>query len=271
MASSLLVVEGAHDASFFGHLLAAKGYRQARYLHEVPEHWKPLIPVRYPVARDEYLDRVIRFPDIHVAQTGHDCGIIVAGGDTRAINGLRTALEQLGPERFRGIGIVIDVDHDHDVNRRFDQFVDQLAQLNKEAQADGTPGFPLPLPTAPGELTPGTPALGIYLFPDNQRQGALETVLLECAALEHAVLEAETARLVGELAQRAKAHPASLKALAGVSGRAKAQAGMIANVLQPGDSLAVAVQKGGWFGATALTMPGVALADGFLDSLLPGP
>lgn len=271
MASSLLVVEGAHDASFFGQLLAAKGYRQTRRLSDVPEHWRPLIPVRYPVDPDGRLDRVIRFPDIHVGAGGHDCGIVVAGGDSLLIDGLRTALEQLGTERFAGIGIVMDVDHDIDATTRFDRCVGQLAQLNQEAQADGTPGFPLPLPATPGLLTSEAPAIGIYLLPDNLRQGTLETLLLECAALEHPFLEAATAGLVGELAQQAEAHRRSLKALAGPSRRAKAQAGMIANVLQPGDSLAVAVQRGGWLGTGALTVPGVVLADRFLDRVLPRP
>lgn len=271
MASSLLVVEGAHDASFFGHLLIAKGYKRARRKRDVPDHWQPLIPTHYPITDAGDLDHVIRFPDVYVGKGGHDCGIVVANGDTLLIKSLRTALERLGTEQFVGIGIVIDVDHEQYVNRRFDKILADLVRLNQDSQKEGTPGFPVPLPTAAGVVTVNTPAIGIYLFPDNVRQGTLETLLLECAENEHPVLAMETARLVDALSKQTDAHPVSLKAMTSPSKRAKAQTGMIANVLQPGDSLAVAVEKGGWFGATALTVPGVALANRFLDSLLPGP
>src|SRR5208283_2158909 len=100
MTHSLLVVEGAHDASFFGHLARARGYSQVRVLSGMPDFWLPMIPRRYPLEPGENLDRVIRFPDVHVGPDNNTLGIIVAGGKDRIPSSLRIPLERLGTDSF---------------------------------------------------------------------------------------------------------------------------------------------------------------------------
>ena len=198
MAHAVLVVEGAHDASFFGQLIRARGYKRAGTLSDVPEFWMPLIPRRYPTDPAGRLDRVIQFPEIHVSNDGDTLGIIVAGGEERLIEGLRTPLEQLGPSSFAGIGMALDTDQLSSCAARFDMLVSRFSQLNADASAEGTPGFPLELPREPGVAVAGPPKLGVYLFPDNMRQGTLETVLLECLNTEQSQI-ARAANLLGTL------------------------------------------------------------------------
>ena len=173
MAHTVLVVEGAHDASFFGQLIRARGYKRAGTLSDVPEFWMPLIPRRYPTDPAGRLDRVIQFPEIHVSNDGDTLGIIVAGGEERLIEGLRTPLEQLGPS-FAGIGMALDTDqYDPHVRLGSTCSSQDLVNSNADASAEGTPGFPLELPREPGVAVAGPPKLGVYLFPDNMRQGTL--------------------------------------------------------------------------------------------------
>jgi hypothetical protein len=268
MTHSLLVVEGAHDASFFGVLARARGYSQVRALSGVPDFWLPMIPRRYPLEPGENLDRVIRFPEVYVGPDSNTLGVIVAGGQDRIPSSLRIPLERLGTDSFSGIGIVLDTDHDLTVQGRFNAFLAKLFELNRDAEAEGVSGFPLSLPAAPGIVGTGTPRIGIHLFPDNGRQGLLETVLLECAAAEHPLLERSTSVLVRYIDRKTPPGAKSLQRLRSASGRAKAQAGMIANIMQPGASLAVSIQTGGWLDGSAETTPGVLAADRFLASVL---
>ena len=179
MTHALLIVEGAHDASFFGHLARMRGYRAVRTMSEMPEFWRPLIPTRYPVDDAGNLDRVIPFPEVHTDPGSNTLGVIVAGGDSRLVEGLRIPLERLGTGSFTGIGIALDTDLAYSARERFDSIVAKLVALNRDAVGEGVPGFPLPLPTSPGPVKRGSREIGIHQFPDNVRQGSLETVLLE--------------------------------------------------------------------------------------------
>ncbi len=268
MTHSILIVEGSHDASFFGHLVRARGYHFARTLSEVPAFWLPMIPRRYPAEPGDHLDRVIRFPEVYADPGGNTLGIISAGGQDRLVTSLRIPLEMLRADSFSGVGMVLDTDHGVPARDRFDALVTQLIALNSDAVAEGVSGFPLPLPVAPGTVAEGTPRMGIHLFPDNARPGSLETVLLECAAAEQPLLERSTGMLVRYVDQRMPSGVTSLVRLRSGSGRVKAQAGMIANLLQPGASLAVSIQRGGWLVGSAMATPCVVAAEQFLASIL---
>lgn len=225
-----------------------------------------MIPRRYPI-EGERLDRVIHIPDIHVAPNGDTFGIVVAGGQDRLVGTLRIPLERLGANAFSGIGIVLDADNTATVGERFETFVEKLKVMNLDATSDGVPGFPLPLPTAPGIVTVGPPRMGVHIFPDNVRLGTLETILLECAASDHAILTRSAKLLVDYVDRKLPAGTSSLRRLRSASGRLKAHAGIVANVLQPGASLAVSIQTGGWLGPASIGNPCVVAADDFIIAL----
>jgi len=94
----LLVVEGPHDAAFFGQLLRQRGLQKLRLRHEVDPYWEKLIPAKFPTDEAGRLDHVIKYPDIYESQANPEkksVAIAVAGGDSKLISEFQSALEIL--------------------------------------------------------------------------------------------------------------------------------------------------------------------------------
>lgn len=265
MSSVILVVEGAHDASFFGHLLTSQlGYRQLRRLEEVPKLWQKLIPTSYPADKRGTLERVMRIPDFYADQRGNDVGILNAGSDSKLVPQLQTALDLLGVSRFSGIGLALDADHESTARDRFRNVITELSVMNEIGTRNEQDGYPIDLPDTSGAVTATAPRLGIFVFPDNHRQGTLETVLLETAERDHPIIQRGARALINYLSTRQDPYPT----LRPQGRRSKALSGIIGNILRPGTSLAVALQQGEWFGRNAIDVPAVRAAEDYLRNLI---
>ncbi|HWZ44579.1 MAG TPA: hypothetical protein VNW97_13975 [Candidatus Saccharimonadales bacterium] len=64
MAYFLLVVEGVHDAAFFGLLLKQRQFSKVAFLSGIDAYWQKLIPTKFPANPQGRLDHVVSFPDI---------------------------------------------------------------------------------------------------------------------------------------------------------------------------------------------------------------
>lgn len=250
MQRFLAIVEGPHDASFLGVELRERGFEKIETIDDVDDFWGTLIPRIFP-AKDK-LTHVVAYPDIlHKAGAAEQsCGIIVAGGDSQLLGELRAALEALDASQIDGICIIADADQHH-AGHRHGQLCTGLGALNethgpggKEGGTAGLPGFPLPIP-AFGGISAGKPKVGIFVLPDNDRPGTLDALLVECAQTSFSAVAAQAeAYVVG--AHLAVAGDRRFKALSKPSGREKAIAGVIGNVLLPGSALSVAIDRGSW-------------------------
>jgi hypothetical protein len=270
MAHHLLVVEGAHDAAVFGHLLAQRGFRQLRLRREFPEFWHPLIPERYPTDANGRLDRVIRVPDFFLRGSGSDsCAVITAGGNIeRLVKAFRTVVERLDLSSFAAIGLTLDADWEASPSDRFRNIRRKLDQLNTDAANDLLPGFPFAFPDQPGLVVAGQPRFGIFVFPDNERQGTLESTLLGCARQSFPVIEWHADSFIESVLNAYRGKVDDIPELRKRSGQDKARAGAIATVLQPGASLAVSLIRTSWLGGSASQNPDLSRLSIFLDELL---
>ena len=270
MARHLIVVEGAHDAALFGRLLAARGFAQVKKLGAVPVFWEPSIPRKYPVTEDLRLDRVISFPEIHCRADGSEVGVAVANGESLLLRTLRSLLDIVEAPDFASIAVILDTDWEQTEADRFTEFRASTADWNAKAVADGRPGFPLAFPTHVNTVTPGPIKVGVYQFPGGGAGGALEDVLLACAEHSHPVLRQAADNLVtqAQASYPADAESDPLKASRKQSGGAKAKCGIIANVLQPGHSLAVSLRETLWLPETEAEVAEVGSVAQFLDLLL---
>lgn len=178
MQNFVIVVEGAHDASFLGHLLKTRGFQVERKLSSVPELWRPLFPVTFP-ADGEILERIMHFPEIYTLNED-TVGIITSGSDSKIISTLRDTLDVLGISAVAGIAVFADIDA-HDATQRFASIRRQIEKMNTAADREGQPGYPVPVPQQAGIFTAEKPPVGVFLFPDNNTQGALEDILVACA------------------------------------------------------------------------------------------
>ena len=269
MAYFLLVVEGPHDAAFFGQLLKQRGLRKVGLRREVDPYWEKLIPAKFPADPQGRLDHVIKFPDIYESQADPgqiSVAILVAGGDSRLISEIQSALEILDITRLRSAGIVSDADK-MGAAERTSELIKGLNKINTEGTNNSLPGFPLSLPQHSG-VANGMPRIGLHVFPDNHSAGTLETMLLACAATSYAPYCEPAIAFVAEIDKAQPTGCEEMKYLRQGSGRHKAAAGMIGNLLFPGSSLSVAIERGNWLTPTRGNEIGLAAARTFLDSML---
>lgn len=277
MKQSVLIVEGPHDAAFFGHLVQRIGYLLIENMNDIPEQWKSFFPknpmklnkeIKNKTENNDKLQRVNSFPDIYKSDAGDLFIIIVSHGDGNIIGNLDVCIEYITKRKITAIGIVIDADKEKTAAERFELYKKKLRKLNSKRIKEGVPDYPLPLPERIGEVLAGPPKIGIHVFPDNADPGALETVLLECAQSNAPHLHDCAANTVKHVADN---HPDSveLEEFRKPMGPEKATAGIIANLLYPGTSLAVSLNKSDvWLRGDVLNHPAVQQADAFLQALL---
>jgi hypothetical protein len=269
MAYFLMVVEGPHDAAFIGRLLVEHGLTKIRLRNLVDEYWAQLIPTQFPANPQGRLDHVVHFPDIYETPNPQhiSVAIAVAGGDSQLIPELQASLEILNLAQLSGVAIISDAD-DIGVNVRFQQLTDGLNKINAESVANQLQGFPLVLPATPGAVSSGFPRVGVHVFPDNQHQGTLEKVLLECGATSYAPYCGPALQFVKSVDESRPEDVAELVNLRAGSGRDKAAAATVGGLLFPGSSLAVSIERGSWLNPLAGTEVGIGSARSFLALLL---
>lgn len=264
MRNVVFVLEGAHDVSFIGRLLIGRGFAKASTFSAIPDKWKALYPRNFPWNGD-LLERVARFPEVYQSP-GLAIGLINAGSDSQLVPRLRLAIDALGLDDIDCIGIFADAD-EAVADERFKSVQKALADLNRDALAEGIPGYPIDVPSEMAGPTQGKPAVGVFVFPDNSAPGSLESILFECAKLAHVDVSQRAREFIFQMdADLAAGHGSMTKLRAGM-GKQKAVMGVIANVLKPGSSLAVAIEQRGLVGEAALDLVEVKRISAFIDAV----
>lgn len=269
MPYHLLVVEGAHDAAFFGQLLRQRQFEKTLMRNQVDPYWDKLIPTQFPTDPKGKLDHVVKYPDIYesaVQGSEASVAILVANGDSRLIPEFQAALEILDVTQLRSAAIVSDAD-DVGVPARVTQLLEGLAAISAEGIKNSLPGFPLTLPAAPG-VANGAPRIGIHIFPNNVDNGTLETILLDCATTSYSAYRRPAVDFVAQVDASQPAGVQELRSLRRGAGRQKAAAGVLGNLLFPGYSLSVAVDRGSWLAPVTGNEVGLVAARNFLGEML---
>jgi len=269
MPYSLLVVEGAHDAAFFGQLLKQRHFQKILMRNEVDPYWEKLIPTQFPANQAGRLDHVVSYPDIYESPAQGNkasVAILVANGDSRLIPEFQAALEILDVTQLLSAAIVSDA-YDIGVPARITPLLEGLASISAEGIKNSLPGFPLTLPPAPG-VANGVPRIGIHVFPNNVDNGTLETILLDCATTSYPAYRKPAVDFVAQMDASQPVGIQELRALRRGAGRQKAAAGVLGNLLFPGHSLSVAVDRGSWLAPVKGNEVGLVAAQNFLDQML---
>lgn len=267
MANVLIVVEGAHDAAFIGVLLNERGYTMVEEVSDLPQVWQPLIPRAFPATNR--LSHVVAYPDVYRHPTeAHSIAIKTAGSVAQLTSELRAAVEILRLSELHTIAMFADADTSQ-AEAQFAKLSNALSALNRVAADDSLDGFPLAIPQQPGEFASGSPRVGIYLFPDNEKAGTLETLLLECGAHLMPTICEPASGFVRSIDTSHHPEDNRLKRLRKGAGRDKAVAGVIANVNWPGSSLAVALTKSDWLTKPEEKDLAIERVRSFIRDLLP--
>ena len=98
----------------------------------------------------------------------HVVAIRSAVGDTRLINTVEEISVKIDPADLTGIGIILDAD----------TASSPATGTPRSGTGSGRRTFPSLM--MPGDVSATTPRFGAFVLPDNQAQGTLEDILLEC-------------------------------------------------------------------------------------------
>lgn len=252
-----IVVEGPHDVEFVARLIRPFGFRRIQMLPDLDEYWQNsnIIPSKFP-HKDDLLKRI---PVPFFFQTeNHSLAIHSASGYTRLAETIQETLISLtDPSIIECIGVILDADDQDPVERRFGKIITALEEKN--------PG--IAFPDRPGLVNPGNPSTGIFILPDNQATGTLETILLEAADVSYPRLASAAVQYVDGI-ERGELDRQDLEELIKPAGIRKAQIGSMANILKPGKSVQVSIQDNRWLEGDALNLPVVRAISDFLAQLL---
>lgn len=254
------VVEGPHDLEFVARFLKPHSFSRVKLYSEVDPYWVPLIPRTFP-----YKDELSKRMPVPVFFQGSGqnrelaVAIGVAGGDSNIKQHVEENLAMLR-EPPSAIGVVLDADLDKTPKARFDSVRDDLIALKLLAPS---PTEPL----MPGQVTETEPRIGIFVLPDNVSQGTLESLLIECAALNYPTLLAAARVLVGSV-QPSEFRGGELKDFNKNAGVAKATVSCVASVLKPGKAVQNSIQDNRWVHDAAYGLPRIAAFGAFVRRLL---
>jgi hypothetical protein len=212
----------------------------------------PLIPRDYPPDGD--LQKRMPIP-LFLQSATHAVAVHSARGDTRLIEMVEEDSIKIDPAHLTGIGVLLDADAVSPVDRYF-------------AIRDGFRAKGFPFPDDAGVVSPVPPRLGAFVLPDNQAQGTLEDILLECGQRIYPGLLSTATTHVDAAFQDQSLVNEDLDDLRKPAGRKKAVIGSMASILRPGKAVQVSLQDNRWLRDAALTIPRVKAVQDFLISLL---
>ena len=257
---SIIVTEGVYDVVAIGKILRIKGFQEANHIEEIPDSLENIIPKQYPFEGSE-LSRRVPYPSFFFRE---DSWILVsnAGSDSKLMSNLKEILNT--PHRkdiiskLCGAAILADADAKIAADRQFEL----QKKLNDELSGDEDFMFDLSMPTQItlyGEAKP----FGMYIFPDNQREGTLERILLEGAKEKYPDLLQGASSYV----TYAKGLPCG-KELKNFNGE-KAIVGAIASVLKPGRASQASFHDNNWFTKDSLLNLSLHQSlSGFIDMII---
>ncbi len=163
-----IVVEGPHDVELVYRLLKPFGLGRVQLKANLDLFFHPLTEYEFPLDGD----LMKRIPVPLFLQSGsHLVAVHAATGDTRLIETVEENALLIDHTHLTGVGVILDADSDKSPGDRYAIIRDGLRAKN------------FPFPEDAGSLSTTTPRFGAFVLPDNQAQGTLEDILLECGGL----------------------------------------------------------------------------------------
>lgn len=247
-----LVVEGPHDVEFVYRLLSPFGMSRVGLEKDLDPFFLPLIPRAFPPDGD--LQKRVPIP-LFLQGATHAIAVHSAVGDTRLIKTVEERSITIDYPRLTGVGVLLDADNtSRSPAERYAVIRDGLRARN------------FAFPDDPGVVSGSTPRLGAYVLPDNQAQGTLEDLLLECGRQVYPGLLSSAETHVDAALQDTSLKE-ELKEIQKPAGRNKAIVGSMASILRPGRAVQVSLQDNRWLQDDALAIPRVKAVQEFLCDL----
>ncbi|MEI8353069.1 MAG: DUF3226 domain-containing protein [Lentisphaerota bacterium] len=258
MRVDLLAVEGAHDLAFVQRILKAFGFKQKRLLENpenpsenIPRDVQGLIPRSFPANKEGDIHKRADVPSFHVKE--EQCVVLLlTGGDSKLVGGLSSAIQTLDNTGVRpsSIGFLLDADCVAPE--------DQLKKLKTEWTAkinDNELLKKYPFPSDVGVNATGICLFGVFVMPDNQSTGTLESILLEQAKTVYPVLHDKADAFIQIVKTTVDAIPPKSELTAAGKNEGKAVLHAMTSVLKPGKTLQTSIADHDWVPKTPGLFP----------------
>lgn len=245
-----LAVEGPHDLDFTGKLLRRHNLNFIDKKEDVDPFWHKLIPTKFPHMGE--LGRPVPVPAFYQSDT-HSIAISRAGSDSRLVNDIMESFAVLDGSKIDSVGILADADR-APAERQFSKITSELGNNN------------FVVPPSPGEVVTGTPQVGMFILPDNSRQGTLEDVLLQVGHKSYQKLHLWATRAVN-IAPVSSLKSKERKPFKKPAGRKKATLALMANILKPGMAIQNSFRQNAWITDKSINQPLVSAYNDFLVRL----
>jgi hypothetical protein len=249
---ALLATEGADDQAVLCSFLQCKGFTLVKY-NGVTEaqnsFWGGIFPALYQIKSYHHLKN-FSYPSVF-SLDDYEVAVYKGEGNNLSQNILDITKNRLEyREDISAFGLIVDAD------------TKQPTSVAKKYADELKKAFPS-LSEIPGSIMPGSPRTGIYVWPDNQNSGTLETLLLDCASFIYPDHKKGAERFLNELDNT---HTKNLKGAI----FNKAIIASIVSVLQPGRANHASFGvKDEWINKLALEkVAGIAQFWMFLHNLL---
>ncbi|QDV11816.1 hypothetical protein CA51_16920 [Rosistilla oblonga] len=247
-----LVVEGPHDIEFAYRLLAPYGLERVRLEAELDPFFQPLVPTTFPHNGD--LQARVPVP-LFMQSNSHAIALHSALGDTRLAQTIEESAFSIDYSQLAGIGIILDTDKEVAVTTRYAGLKEEFARNSFN------------LPAIPGTISADEQRVGVFVLPDNQSEGNLEDLLLQCAESTFPKL-LESARKHVDFARDDTSFVDKKREDLSKSAKYnKAVVGSIANTLRPGRAVQASIQDNVWLRGNNLSLPRIKAVQTFLVDL----
>lgn len=244
---SILGVEGPHDQAFIGKLLERYGLEKFKGERDsLDSFWEKFIPT-YPIRGKLYVR--LDMPSIFSSST-HSV-VVYQGEGSNLCKNLKGKIGEHDPfmKDIHAFGLILDAD-DKTPQQKATYYAKELQELYPD------------LDNEPGKIVAGEPRTGIYVLPDNKKQGTLDSILIDCATVIYPDPKVGAMRFLDGLNADYKSHWRPFD-------REKATVATIVSVLKPGAANASSISQNDWVcNKTVNEVAEVALLGEFLKDLL---
>jgi len=247
MRVDLLCVEGVHDVAFVQCLLEAFGFEQKKLLREIPDVIGKLVPRAFPANKEGNIHRRVDVPAFHY-RSGQWVILHGAGSDSQLVDAISYSVTQLDLAGIcpASIGIILDGDEEPSA-----QFARRRGEWERKQTEDAYSVLKeIAFPQTPGEIVDAPSRLGVFIMPDNQSTGRLETVLIEQGKAVYPVLHGKAVAYIDDIKQTPGAIPARAELRADGRNDGKAILHAMTSVLKPGRTLQASISDHAWVPST---------------------
>ena len=228
MRHYLIIVEGAHDIALIEKILRVNGVKEKiSSKDKLPDIWKKIIPGEYPFDGDK-LDRITPIPSflkneelsVAIKNAGSDSEILRVLYQTIKLMDIKDALQ------LSGIFLLCDADAKTAEEKREGMLNENIESQECQLEKDSMQVIVYGKHKVP---------LFSFIFPDNEKKGNLENLLLDAAS----VVYPELWELAECYVQKAAELP--MCNLKREQDRNKAKVGCITNAMKPGKANQVSI------------------------------